>query len=135
MERKCRFARILRKPGASCVRKSSLMVFVLVAGFTLFLIHSLFNVSPISVIGSHLEREGGRVFITGELRNTSDRPAAIDLEVHYFDRTGRAIGQNTMSLDAIAAGGVREFKTPAIVLNGVADFSLYLNHGRNPYGN
>lgn len=117
------------------MRKSSLIVFFLLAGFTLFLIHSLFNVSPITVTGSHLQRDGDRVFITGQLRNTSDRPAAIDLEVHYFDRTGRAIGQNTLSLDAIAPGGVREFKTPAMVLNGVADFSLYLNHGRNPYGN
>ncbi len=117
------------------MRKSSLIAFVLLAGFTLFLIHSLFNVSPITVIGSHLQRDGDRVFITGQLRNTSDHPAAIDLEVHYFDRTGRAIGQNTLSLDAIAAGSVREFKTPATVLGGVADFSLYLNHGRNPYGN
>lgn len=117
------------------MRKSSLIVFVVLAGFTLFLIHSLLSVSPISVIGSHLERDGDRVFITGQLRNTSDRPAAIDLEVHYFDRTGRAIGQNTLSFDAIAAGGVREFKTPAMMLSGVAGFSLYLNHGRNPYGN
>lgn len=117
------------------MRKSSLIVFLVLAGFTVFLIHSLFNVSPISVVGSHLERDGDRVFITGQLKNTSDRPAAIDLEVHYFDRTGRAIGQNTLSVDTIAAGGERGFKTPAMVLNGVADFSLYLNHGRNPYGN
>ena len=117
------------------VRKSSVVVFALLSAFTLFLIYSLLKVSPVTVIASHLQREGDRVFITGEVRNTSDHPASIDLEVHYFDRTGRAIGQNTVALDTIAANGVREFKTPALVLNGVADFSLYLNHGRNPYGN
>jgi len=117
------------------MRKSSLVIFVILVGFTLFLIHSLFNVSPITVMASHLQRDGDRVFITGQLKNTSNHPAAIDLEAHYFDRTGRAIGQNTLSVNAIAPGGVRKFKTPATVLNGVADFSLYLNHGRNPYGN
>jgi hypothetical protein len=117
------------------VRKSSVIVFVLLAGFTAFLLHSLFGVSPVTVIGSHLQHEGDRVFVIGQLKNTSSHPAAIDLEVHYFDRTGRAIGQNTLNLDAIPPGSVRQFKTPAKVLNGVADFSLYLNHGRNPYGN
>ena len=116
------------------VRKSSIIVLLLLAGFTLFLIHSLFNVSPVTVVESHLQRSGDRVCVIGELRNTSGHAAAIDLEVHYFDRAGRAIGQNTVSLDAIAPG-TRQFRTPPMVLGGVSEFSLYLNHGRNPYGN
>ena len=116
------------------VRKSSIVIFVVLAGFTLFLIHSLFNVSPVTVVTSRLERIGDRVYVVGEVRNTSRHAAAIDLEVHYFDRTGRAIGQNTLSLAQIAPG-TREFSTPPMTLSGVSEFSLYLNHGRNPYGN
>jgi len=116
------------------IRKSSLIVFVLIAGFTIFLVHALLNVSPVTVIASHLQRDGERVFISGELNNASDRPAAIDLEVHYFDSSGRPIGQNAVRIDTIAPG-TREFRTPPIALSGVKDFTLYLNHGRNPYGN
>ncbi len=116
------------------MRRISLIVFAILAGFTIFLIHALYNVSPVTVIASRLERQGGRVYVSGELRNASDRPASIDLEVHYFDRGGRAIGQNTVSIDDLAPG-TRPFTTPPLTLDGVKDFTLYLNHGRNPYGN
>jgi hypothetical protein len=115
------------------VRNSSIAIFIVLAGFTLFVIYSLFNVSPVSVVESHLQRRGDQVCVVGELSNASRHPAAIDLEVHYFDSAGRALGQNTMSLDAIP--GRREFRTPPMMLGGVSAFSLYLNHGRNPYGN
>jgi hypothetical protein len=30
---------------------------------------------------------------------------------------------------------VREFKSPPRAIDGVEDFSIYMNNGRNPYGN
>ncbi|MBF6571467.1 MAG: hypothetical protein IVW54_21650 [Candidatus Binataceae bacterium] len=105
------------------------------AVFAVLIAYLLINVSPITVADSHLEHEGHAVFITGELKNTSNRPSTIQLEVHYFDPSGRAIGENQINVPAIAAGAVREFRTPAIPLENVANFSLHLNHGRNPYGN
>ncbi len=115
------------------VRKSSIAISIVLAGFTLFVIYSLLNISPVSVVESHLQRSGDQVCVVGELSNASRNPAPIDLEVHYFDSAGRAIGQNMVSLDAVP--GRHEFRTPPMMLGGVSAFSLYLNHGRNPYGN
>jgi hypothetical protein len=39
-----------------------------------------------------------------------------------------------VTLYGLAAGGVREFKSPQRTIDGVEDFAIYLNNGRNPYG-
>ena len=103
--------------------------------FVGFVFYSLISVEPVKVVQSHLERDGNHVFVTGQVRNTADRARAIELEVHYFDRNGRALGQDTLTLDGLEAGAVRDFKSPPRTINGVDDFSIYMNNGRNPYGN
>jgi len=110
---------------------------MLAAGFAFagFVFYSLFNVEPVKVVRSHLERAGDSVFVTGEVHNTADHPRAIDLEVHYYDRNGRPIGQDSIALEELEAGAVRDFKSPPRSIAGVEDFSLYMNNGRNPYGN
>jgi hypothetical protein len=35
----------------------------------------------------------------------------------------------------LGAGGEQHFRGPAHTAGSVGDFSLYLNQGRNPYGN
>ena len=37
--------------------------------------------------------------------------------------------------DDLQAGAVRDFRSPPRALDGVEDFSIYMNNGRNPYGN
>ena len=103
--------------------------------FAAFVFYSLFSVEPVKVVRSHLEHDGGRVFVTGEVRNTADHPRAIELEVHYYDRNGRPLGQDSLTLDGLQAGAVRDFKSPPRAIEGVEDFSIYMNNGRNPYGN
>jgi hypothetical protein len=110
----------------------ALVVLFLVAGLIFW---SFKRATPVTVVDTRLERIGGLVRIEGTLRNDSAQPTAIDVEVHYYDRSGRAIGQNEVSVPNIPAGGVRQFRTPELSLSDVANFSLYLNHGRNPYGN
>jgi hypothetical protein len=100
-----------------------------------FVFYSLVTVQPVEVVSSHLEHLGDRIFVAGELRNTADKPRAVDLEVHYFDRTGRPLGQDTLKFNRLDAGAVSSFRSPPHALNGVADFSIYINNGRNPYGN
>jgi len=103
--------------------------------FAGFVIYSLFTLEPVKVVRSHLEHDGNRVFVAGTVHNTADHSRGIELEVHYYDRNARPIGQDSLDLDGLQAGAVRNFKSPARVLDGVVDFSIYLNNGRNPYGN
>jgi len=103
--------------------------------FAGFVLYSLFTLEPVKVVRSHLEHDGDRVFVAGEVRNTADHARGIELEVHYYDRNGRPLGQDSLNLDGLQAGALREFKSPPRALRGVEDFSIYLNNGRNPYGN
>jgi len=100
-----------------------------------FVFYSLITVEPVRVVQSRLERAGNRVYVAGAVRNTANSARAIDLEVHYFDRQGRPLGQDTVVIADLAPGAMRDFKTPAHTITGVADFSIYMNNGRNPYGN
>jgi hypothetical protein len=97
--------------------------------------YALFSVEPIKVVRSHLERDGNRVLVEGQVRNTSDHARAIELEIHYYDHKGRPLAQDTLMLDGLDAGAVRDFKSPPRAIEGVDDFSIYMNNGRNPYGN
>ena len=111
---------------------------VLLAGalaFCAFVFYSLTTVEPVRVVQSRLIRNGDRVSVAGVVRNTGASARAIRLEVHYYDGNGRSLGQDTIAFDPLAAGAVHDFKSPARTLDGVATFSIYLNGGRNPYGN
>jgi len=103
--------------------------------FAGFVFYSLMTVQPVKVVRSHLEHNGNLVDVAGQVRNTADHPRAIELEVHYYDQNGRSLGQDTLTLDGLGAGALRDFKSPPRALDGVKDFSIYMNNGRNPYGN
>jgi hypothetical protein len=103
--------------------------------FAGFVFYSLLAVEPVKVVGSRLEHSGNRVFVAGWVRNTADQARQIELEIHYYDRNGRPLGQDTLTVDGLAAGAAQDFKSPQRSIDGVEDYSIYLNNGRNPYGN
>lgn len=115
--------------------RSTWIVLGVAVVFVGFVFYSLTHVQPVQVLGSHLEHQGDKVFVEGEVKNTGSHASAVDLEVHYYDRNGRPLGQDVLKLTGLDAGSVRMFKSPPHDLSGVSDFSIYLNHGRNPYGN
>lgn len=115
--------------------KSSWIMLAGGLGFASFVLYSLLMLEPIKIVRSHLEHDGDRVFVAGEVHNTADHPRGIELEVHYYDRNGRPLGQDSLNLDELKAGASRDFKSPPRALAGVQDFSIYLNNERNPYGN
>ena len=117
------------------MRKGAWLMLASAFAFIGFVFYSLISVEPVKVVRSHLEHDRDRVFVAGQVRNTADHTRAIELEVHYYDRNGRALGQDTITLEGLEAGAVREFKSPPRVIGGVEDFSIYMNNGRNPYGN
>jgi|YelNatPaOPRAMG01_1025707.scaffolds.fasta_scaffold04956_11 hypothetical protein len=117
------------------MKKGSLIILVASLVFVALVFHSLVDVQPVHVLASRLERDDGKIFVVGKVKNTSSHPVGIDLEVHYYAKNGQRLGQDTISLNNLKAGEVAPFRSPPRALPGAAEFSLYLNHGRNPYGN
>jgi hypothetical protein len=117
------------------MRKGGLVMLAGALAFAGFVFYSLVSVEPVKVVHSELEHDGSRVFVAGQVRNTANHERAIELEVHYYDRNGRPLGQDTLTLDGLEAGAVRDFESPQRSIDGVEDFSIYMNNGRNPYGN
>ena len=117
------------------MRTSNWIILAIGIAFAAYVFHSLARTEPVEVIQTRLEHQGGKVFVAGQVKNTGSSARTIDLEVHYYDRNGRPVGEDALQLNALGVGEVAAFKSPPHTLDGVADFSIYLNHGRNPYGN
>ncbi|MGA8644773.1 FxLYD domain-containing protein [Candidatus Binatus sp.] len=117
------------------MRKGAIIVLLGAVCFAAYVFYSLTGVEPVKVADTRLVRSGDRVSVEGEVRNTGDDTGPLQLEVRYFDRDGHSIGKDVVSMDGLRRGAVAHFKSSARPDDGVADFSIYLNHGRNPYGN
>lgn len=117
------------------MRRSSWIILGALAAFAALVFFALTTAEPIKVVSSRLEHDGSRIFVAGTVRNTADGIRSVDLEVHYFDRSGRALGQDTLPIEGLGASAERSFRSPPRTIDDVAEYSIYLNNGRNPYGN
>jgi hypothetical protein len=117
------------------MRKGAIIVLLGAICFAAYVFYSLTGVEPVKVADTRLVRSGDRVSVEGDVRNTGDDTGPLQLEVRYFDRDGHSIGKDVVSMDGLRHGAAAHFKSSARPDDGVADFSIYLNHGRNPYGN
>jgi len=117
------------------MRKGAIIILLAALCFGAYVFFALLAVEPIKVAGTHLIRSGDDVSVEGELRNTGADAGPLEVEVRYFDQSGRTIGNDKISLGGLRSGAESHFRSPPRKLDGVADFSIYLNHGRNPYGN
>ena len=117
------------------MRKGTLFILLGAMAFVAVVFVLLTRVQPIKVIDSRLEHDGASVFVAGDLRNTGASPATLDLEIHYYDHAGRPLGEDRLQVGPLGAGAQQHFRGPVHAAGSVEDFSLYLNQGRNPYGN
>jgi len=117
------------------MRKSAIVVLLGALCFAGYVFYSLIGAEPVKVGDTRLVRSGDQVSVEGVVRNTGDDTCPIQVEVHYFDRDGHAVGKDVVSVDGLRRGAAAHFKSSPRPDDGVADFSIYLNHGRNPYGN
>ncbi len=117
------------------MRKGAILVLLGALCFAGYVFYALVGAEPVKVAETRLVRSGDRVLVEGEVRNTGDDTGPLQIEVRYFDRDGHSIGKDTVSVDGLRRGGAAHFKSPLHPGDGVADFSIYLNHGPNPYGN
>lgn len=117
------------------MRRGGIIILVVGLAFAGFVFYSLLGNEPIRVTAQRMEQNGRQVEVAGRVENTSRSDEAVTLEVHYYDQQGRAVGQDTVTIDRLRSGESREFRSPKRELPGAASFSIYMNHGRNPYGN
>lgn len=103
--------------------------------FVGFVFYALQQTEPVKVLRPRLQRSGASVYLTGALENTGPADQVIDLEIRYYDSNGHQVATDTVKVDHLGAGETRNFASPARQLPGVSSYSIYLNHGRNPYGN
>jgi hypothetical protein len=116
------------------MRKGAIIL-VLSLCFAAYVLYSLTGVEPVKVAAVRMVRTGGTVSVEGEVRNTGDDTGPLELEVSYYDSNGRPRGKDVVSIGGLSRGASAHFKSSPRPDLSVADFSIYLNHGRNPYGN
>lgn len=117
------------------MRLRKIAILLVAVGFVGWVFYALTTTEPVRVIETSLQHENGQVFVTGKLQNTGPEVGPIDIEVRYYDGSGHAVGQDKIVVKKLAASGIASFYTPRRDLNQITTFSVYMNHGRNPYGN
>jgi hypothetical protein len=108
---------------------------VIAAGFVGFVIYSLLQTEPVKVRHPQMRHSADGAFVSGAVENTGSAEESVSIEVRYYDAGGHQVASDTVKLDQISTGATRDFSAPARKLPPDASYSIYLNHGRNPYGN
>ncbi len=108
---------------------------VVAAGFVGFVAYSLLWSEPVKVLYPKLQHSTDGTFVTGAVENTGSSEESVSLEVRYFDAKGHPLGSDTVHIDSLGSGATKDFRLPGRALPDDASYSIYLNHGRNPYGN
>jgi hypothetical protein len=105
------------------------------AAFVGFVVYSLLWSEPVKVLHPQLQHSADGAFVSGAVKNTGDSDESVSIEIRYYDAGGHQVGSDTVKLDQLGSGATRPFAAPPRMLPADASYSIYLNHGRNPYGN
>jgi len=108
---------------------------IVAAGFAGFVIYSLLQTEPVKVLHPQLQHSPDGAFVSGAVENTGSAEESVSLEIRYYDGGGHQVGSDTVKLDNLGNGATRDFSGPRRNLPADSSYSIYLNHGRNPYGN
>jgi hypothetical protein len=117
------------------MRISKIAIPVLCLAFAGWVFCALHTAEPVRVVETSLRRADGGVFVQGKIQNEGPDTGPVGIEVRYFDGSGHLVGQDKIVVDKLPRGLVASFRTPAHAIDRATSFSVYLNHGRNPYGN
>ena len=108
---------------------------IVALGFAGFVIYSLLQTEPVKVLHPQLQHSGDGGFVSGAVENTGASEESVSLEIRYYDASGHQVASDIVKLDQLGSGATRPFAAPLRKLPTDASYSIYLNHGRNPYGN
>jgi len=122
-----------RREGART--KRTLLWLALLVAFTGYLIWALRAEEAFQVANKKLEHTDAGVVVSGEVRNTAATASAVNVEVTFFDGHGRQLSKEVIALSNLEAGATAAFRTHPQRLADVKDYTIYVNTGRNMYGN
>ncbi len=105
------------------------------AGFVGFVAYSLLYSEPVKVLHPQLLHSKDGVFVSGAVENTGPDNESVRLEIKYYDQGGHQVASDVITLDRVGSGATLNFSTVPRALPPPVSYTIYLNHGRNPYGN
>jgi hypothetical protein len=103
--------------------------------FAAYLIWALRAEEVFQVTTKKLEYTDSGVLVSGEIRNMATTAPAVNVEVTFFDAQGRQLSKEVVTLNNLEAGATAMFRTHPKMLADVKDYTIYINAGRNMYGN
>jgi hypothetical protein len=122
-----------RREGARMQR--TLLWLAVVSVFAAYLIWALRGEEIFQVANKKLEYTNAGVVVSGEIRNTTAAASAANIEVTFFDAQGQQLSKEVVTLNNLEAGATAAFHTHPKMLTDVKDYTIYVNTGRNMYGN
>ena len=115
--------------------KRTLLWLALLALFAGYLLWALRAEEVFRVANKKLEHTDAGVVVSGEVLNSTAAASAVNVEVTFFDGRGRQLTKEVISLSNLEAGATAAFRTQPKRFTDVQDYTIYVNTGRNMYGN
>ena len=103
--------------------------------FVGYLVWALRTEEMFRVVRKQLEHTAAGVIVSGEIYNAATSAATVNVEVTFFDQQGHQLTQETVTLHNLNAGATLPFHTQPQQLPTVGAYTIYVNTGRNMYGN
>jgi hypothetical protein len=113
----------------------TLITLGVVIAFISYFFWALQSEEVFRVVSKRLEQTDAGVIVSGEVYNTTPSASAINVEVTLFNDRGQKLSEETVALTDVPSGGTASFRTQPKRLSGVKDYTIYVNTGRNMYGN
>ena len=106
-----------------------------VIGFIGYFFWALQSEEVFRVVSKKLEQTEAGVIVSGEVHNTTTSASAVNVEVTLFNQRGQKLSEETVTLSNVQAGSTVPFRTQPKQITDVKDYTIYVNTGRNMYGN
>ena len=103
--------------------------------FVVYLLWALRAEEKVRVINKTLERTNAGVMVSGEVYNAASVVTSAKVEVSFFNGSGHKVAEEVVEIDSLPVGASTTFHTQPKPLTDVQDYSIYINAGRNMYGN
>jgi hypothetical protein len=103
--------------------------------FAGYLIWALRAEEVFRVVSKKLEHTDAGIVVSGEIHNSASTTPNVNVEVTFFDSGGRQLTKEVITVSNLAAGATTSFRTQPKRLDDVQDYTIYVDTGRNMYGN
>ncbi len=122
-----------RRRNARITQRAVGVIVVLV--FAGYLLWALRTEEKFRVVSKKLERTNAGVVVSGEIYNAASTATAVKVEVTFFSSSGHKLGEEVVDLSNLPTGSSTAFHTQPQQLFDVQDYSIFINTGKNMYGN